>query len=207
MSSDRLNQVSIDVEFCHLQRCLLFLFRITQFYPVQSIETQLKVYTSQLSAEIQTWELTYALIAPTNGQADFTSYWSVNQSVTSGETVFTVVPNKNETIMGKAQMPIDRSGKVKTGQGVNIRFENFPDSEYGIVKGQVKNISMVPVINEQGTYYVVEIKLPNGLNTTCHKELPYLPEMRAQADIITEDLSLLERLFMPSRKIWTERVK
>jgi HlyD family secretion protein len=171
------------------------------------LETQLKTYIAQLLSEIQAWELNYALITPIDGRVTFTNYWVKNQNVTIGETVFTIIPKDNQEIMGKAQMPITRSGKVKTGQKVNVRFFNFPDNEYGIIKGKVKNISLVPTRNSQGeSYYTVEIELPDGLKTTYNKELPYLPEMQAQADIVTEDISLLERFFMPLRKIWTESI-
>ncbi|NDV95907.1 HlyD family secretion protein [Dysgonomonas sp. 521] len=149
--------------------------------------------------------LDYALITPIDGQVTFTNYWVKNQNITAGEIVFTVIPHDNNEIIGKAQMPLARSGKVKTGQKVNIRFTNFPDNEYGIIKGRVRNISMVPTRGTEGTnYYTVEIELPDGLRTTYNKELPYLPEMQAQADIVTDDISLLERFFMPLRKIWTE---
>lgn len=169
------------------------------------LETQLKTYISQLLSEIQTWELSYALITPIDGQVIFNNYWIENQNVIVGETVFTVIPSENNGVIGKAQMPLDRSGKVKTGQRVNIRFANFPDNEYGSIRGIVKNISIVPVKNEQGRgYYTVEIELPEGLNTTYKKELPYLPEMQAQADIVTEDISILQRFFMPLRKIFIE---
>lgn len=172
------------------------------------LETQLKTYISQLLSEIQAWELNYALISPIDGQITFTNYWVENQNVTAGDIVFTIVPNENKEIIGKAQMPIIRSGKVKTGQKVNIRFSNFPDNEYGVIKGKVKNISMVPVKDAKDMdYYTVEIELPEGLITTYKKELPYLPEMQAQADIVTEDISLLERFFMPLRKIWTEGMR
>lgn len=171
------------------------------------LETQLKTYISQLQAEIQSWELSYALITPIDGLVIFTNYWVKNQNITIGETVFTIIPNNNEEIIGKAQMPLTRSGKVKIGQKTNIRFSNFPDNEYGIVKGKVKNISIVPVKDPQGlNYYTVEIELPERLTTTYNKELPYLPEMQAQADIITEDISLLERFFMPLKKIWREGI-
>ncbi len=169
------------------------------------LETQLETYISQLLTAIQTWELENVLITPIDGQVTFTNYWVENQNVITGEAVFTVVPKENHKIIGKAQMALARSGKVKAGQKVNIRFSNFPDNEYGIIKGQVKNISMVPEkINQEEAYYTVEVDLPEGLHTSYNKELPYLPEMQAQADIITEDLSLLERFFMPLRKIWTE---
>ena len=174
-----------------------------------TLESQLKTYTSQLISEIQAWEQAYTLISPIDGQVSFTNYWTENQNVVIGETVFTIIPNGNEQLIGKAQMPQVRSGKVKIGHRVNIRFSNFPDNEYGIVRGFVKNISMVPTKNIEGVnsnYYVVEIELPDKLMTSYNKELPYLPEMEAHADIITEDISLLERLFMPVRKILTENI-
>lgn len=46
---------------------------------------------------------------------------------------------------------------------------------------------------EDKNNYVVEIELTNGLITSHKKELPYRPEMQGQADIITENMSLLER--------------
>ncbi|GHV40040.1 hemolysin [Bacteroidia bacterium] len=172
------------------------------------LETQLKTYISQLLTEIQTWEQNYVLMASIDGQVTFTNYWVQNQNISAGDVIFNVVPENTGQIMGKAQMPLTRSGKVKAGQKVNVRFTSFPDNEYGIVKGFVKSISMVPVKDAQGeNYYTVEIELPDGLKTTYNKELPYLPEMQAQADIITEDISVLERFFMPLRKIWTEGVE
>lgn len=173
-----------------------------------TLETQIKTYISQLLAEIQSWEQTFVLVAPIKGQIVFTNYWFKNQNVSTGETIFTIVPQQEGIIIGKAQMPIIRSGKVKVGQKANIRFSNFPDNEYGMVRGIVKNISLVPVNDTQGNeYYSVEIELPEKLKTTYNKRLPYLPEMRAQVEIVTDDISLLERFLMPLRKIWTEGMK
>jgi HlyD family secretion protein len=169
-----------------------------------SLEAQIKTYINQLSAEIQNWELTYAFIAPIDGKITFTDVWAQNQNITTGQNVFNIVPDIPVTLMGKALLPMLRSGKVKSGQQVNIRFNSFPNNEYGIVRGKVKNISLVPIQNENGANYVLNIDLPQGLTTTYGKELPYLPEMKAQADIITENISLLERLIMPVRKILTE---
>jgi multidrug resistance efflux pump len=170
-----------------------------------TLETQLKTFTSQLLTEIQSWEQNFVLSSPINGRVTFTNYWTLNQNLVAGENIFTVIPNQAGEFIGKASMAMTRSGKVKTGQKVNIRFMSFPDSEFGIVKGIVKNISIVPSKNtEDKDNYVVEIDLPEGLRTSYKKDLPYQPEMQAQADIVTEDISLLERFLMPIRKIWTE---
>lgn len=169
-----------------------------------TLNSKLKTLITQLQSEIQTWELNYVLSSPIKGKITFTNFWATNQNIRAGEEIFNVIPSDEVRLLGKASLPTTRSGKVTIGQKVNIRFENFPDNEYGIVKGIVKNISIVPTKGKETADYTVEIELPNGLMTTYNKELPYLPQMTGQADIITKDISALERFFMPIRKIWME---
>lgn len=169
-----------------------------------SLWSQLQSLFLQLKTEIRAWELSYVLAAPISGKVTFTSYWIENQNVVSGSEVFTIVPEKEFQIIGKAMLPIARSGKVEAGQKVNIRLENFPENEYGILRGVMQNISLVPVRQGEAAYYTVEIALPGKLLTTYKKELPYLPNMQGRADIITEDMSLLERLILPVKRILKE---
>ncbi|MCL2651598.1 MAG: HlyD family efflux transporter periplasmic adaptor subunit [Candidatus Azobacteroides sp.] len=168
---------------------------------LNSLQSQLQSLVSQLKTGIHDWELNYALRAPIDGKITFSKYWIENQNVSAGEEVFTIVPDSSYTIIGKAMLPIGRSGKVKAGQKVNIHIQNFPENEYGILRGMVQHISLVPAQTGDAVYYSVEIALPNGLMTTYKKELPYLHNMQGQADIVTEDLSLLERLVLPVKKI------
>ena len=171
---------------------------------LNGLQRRIQTLIAQLQAEIQSWELNYTLVAPIDGKITFTNYWVENQNVTAGSDVFTVVPLETSPIIGKAMLPIARSGKVKTGQKVNIRLQNFPENEYGILRGTVENISLTPAQSGEMAYYSVEISLNEGLVTTYKKELPRLPDMQGQADIITEDLSLLERLVLPVKKILSE---
>ena len=185
---------------------------------LNNLGTGMQTLENQLEAAIEEWELTYVLKSPIDGKVTFTSYWTENQNVTAGSEIFSVVPDttKHYTlhtenyIIGKALLPIARSGKVKVGQKVNIRLENFPENEFGILQGRVKNISLVPISTGQTTTgsstacYTIDIELPNGLTTTYKKPLPYLPNMQGQADIVTEDISLLERFFLPLKRILSE---
>ena len=107
------------------------------------LETQLRSLINQLRAEIDAWEINYALITPVDGEITLTQYWTNNQNVTAGNIVFNIVPTNQGEIIGKALLPTERSGKVRKGQKVNIRFSNYPDKEFGIVKGTVKNISLI----------------------------------------------------------------
>ncbi|MCL2098110.1 MAG: HlyD family secretion protein [Bacteroidales bacterium] len=157
---------------------------------------------SQINAEIHSWEMNYVLSSPISGKITFTKFWVKNQNIVGGETVFTVVPSEEPELIGKATMPIARSGKVRPGQKINIRFDNFPDAEFGTIKGVVKNISLIPAQVDNTYCYTVEIVFPQGLLTTYGKTLPFLPDMKGQADIITDDITVFRRFIMPFRQIW-----
>lgn len=170
-------------------------------------ERQLQSLAMQLQTGIRDWELAYVLKTPVDGKVTFTRFWVENQNITTGEEAFSVVPEDNGELFAKAMLPTDGAGKVAAGQRVHIRFSNYPDTEFGVVEGTVRNISLVPLRVEDVSHYVVEIELPDGLKTTYGKELPFVPEMEGQADIVTEDRSLLERFLLPIKKVWTEHVE
>ncbi len=48
---------------------------------------------------------------------------------------------------------------------------------------------------------MVEIAFPNGLKTNYGKVLPITQQMQGVGDIITNDLRLIERFFMPIKKL------
>ncbi|SEA01263.1 Multidrug resistance efflux pump [Porphyromonadaceae bacterium KH3R12] len=159
--------------------------------------------TEALNAQIKTWEHDYLMASPIAGIVNQMGIWSNNQNVTAGETVFTVVPSGQDRPKGKAMLPVQGAGKVKTGQRVNVRINNFPDQEFGYVIGKVVSISSVP--SAEG-FYVVEVDFPGGMKTNYDRILPLSRQMQGTADIITDDLRLIERFFMPVKKIINERL-
>lgn len=161
---------------------------------------QLSLYnaTEGLNAQIKAWERDYLLVSPIAGRVNHMGIWSENQNVNVGETVFTIVPTHQDTPKGKALLPVQGAGKVKVGQRVNVRINNFPDQEFGYLIGKVESISGIPTAE---SLYVVEVSFPNGMRTNYEKELPITQQMLGSADIITEDLRLMERFFMPIKKI------
>ena len=151
-----------------------------------------------LNAQIRAWERDYLLVSPIDGVVTQMGVWSSNQNVNTGETVFTVVPTGQEKPKGKALLPVQGAGKVKIGQRVNVRINNFPDQEFGYLIGKIESISSVPTAEG---FYVVEIEFPQGMKTNYAKILPITQQMQGKADIITEDLRLMERFFMPMKKL------
>lgn len=163
-----------------------------------SLQLALKQSFDNLNSQISQWEYSYLLKSPISGQVTLNKYWSVNQNVKAGDSVLTVVPEKSGSIIGKLLLPIAGSGKVKVGQKVNIKFSNYPHMEYGMVLGIIKSISMVPSDN----VYLVEVNLPNGLLTNYGKKLLFNQKMQGNAEIITEDIRVLERVFQPLKALF-----
>ncbi|WP_130735710.1 HlyD family secretion protein [Flavobacterium sp. J27] len=153
----------------------------------------------QLKKAIKDWELNYVLRTSMNGKVSFLQLWSQNQSVTAGDLVFSVVPINEKVYIGKVKALAQNSGKIKKGQTVNIRLANFPDREYGVVKGVVSNISATP--DKEGNL-LIDVSLPNGLDTSYEKKIIFQQEMIGTADIVTEDLRLIERFLYQFRDIF-----
>ncbi|MBI5540708.1 MAG: HlyD family efflux transporter periplasmic adaptor subunit [Bacteroidia bacterium] len=168
------------------------------------VQEQSKQYTQAIEQSYNTllnsvkqWKQQYLLISPINGRVAFTTVRNENQNITAGDKVFTVIPEVESRMVGRIIMPMQGSGKVKTGQKVNIKFYNFPYMEFGMVIGKVKSISLI----SEESNYVVEVDFPNGLKTNYGKNLIFSQEMKGSAEIITEDIRLIERFFNPLRSL------
>lgn len=156
----------------------------------------------ELNQDISAWEQKYVFESPIPGQIEYLQFWRQNEFIQAGEAIFTIVPKEN-TIMGQVLLPEKGSGKVKKGQQVIIKLDNYPYIEYGSITGIVQSISMVtnsqPIASNSGPkgegVYLVRISLPEGLKTNYGKTLNFKFEIKGTAEIITKDRRLVERLF------------
>lgn len=151
----------------------------------------------RLKLQIDTWQQTFLITAPFNGIVSLFNYWNVNQAIRQGDEVLSIVPVEKQEVIGKLILPLQNSGKLKNGQTVIVRLNNYPYQEYGMLKGRVRNISVIP----QKQNYSVEVALPDQLTTTYNKKLEYKEEMQGSAEIITEELTLFKRIFYQFRKL------
>jgi multidrug resistance efflux pump len=154
---------------------------------------------NQLKKSIKNWELKYVLSSKINGEISFLNYWSENQTVSQGDLVFTIIPSENSAFVAKLKTPAQNIGKVRIGQIANIKLTNFPDYEFGVLRGKVEKISK---ITDKEGFYTIDVSLPKNLMTSYKKKIEFKQEMRGTADIITEDLRLMERFFYQMIKIF-----
>ena len=147
---------------------------------------------NKLKQSIKKWELQYVLKSKIDGKVSFLKIWNKTQTVNQGDLVFTVIPTKSNRFIAKLKAPIQNSGKIKIGQKVNIRLENYPYYEFGVLQGKVINISLLP---SKDGFYLIDVNLPKELITTYKKKIDFKQEMRGSAEIITQDTRLIHRFF------------
>jgi len=163
-------------------------------------EMDLALATSytDLADHLDQWEQKYVFKSPMDGRVQFLKFWVDNHFLQLGESVFTIVP-KDAQMMGQVNLPASGAGKVKVGQEVILKLENYPYIEYGSIKGKVRTISLTTnaIQTSQGSIenYLIAVDLPHQLKTNYGAQLDAKFEIKGLAEIITKDRRLIERLF------------
>jgi len=156
---------------------------------------QLRVSLNKLRGQVDLWEADYVLRAPVDGVVSFYDFWSDQQYVTAGRQVFLIVPDTTHLL---GRMPVNQggAGKVKPGQLVRIRIDDYPYKEFGAVTGKVQSVSLVP---REGANLVL-VDIPYPLVTSFKKHLQFKQDMVGEASIVTEDIRLIDRFFYEIRR-------
>lgn len=150
----------------------------------------------RMKSAVAAWEQRYVIKTPVDGEVSFFKFYSDNQFIQAGEEILTVIPRSGK-MEAKVFVPVFSSGKIKVGQKVNIKLDNYPFKEFGIVEGRVESISQV----SRDNLYVVNVSMPGGLRTSYNKKLEFKQEMSGTAEIVTDDLRLFQRVFNQLRSL------
>jgi HlyD family secretion protein len=173
---------------------------------IQSIEQQQKLTVAvqqasqRVQAQVLKWKESYLFIAPISGRLSYLGIMENGKYIEASKPCFSIIPESG-VVLARAELPLKGSGKVKVGQAVNIRLENYPFEEFGFLRGEISSISLLPTEDK----YWVTITLPSPLMTSLKKPLPFKQQLSGTTEIITEDLSLMSRFFSQFRKILQAR--
>lgn len=147
---------------------------------------------------VKVWKEKYLQYAPIDGELEYLGFWRNHTYIHSGQELFSIIPPQNE-IIGEVKIPSYGAGKVKIGQKANVKINNYPYDEYGLLKGTVQSMSRTThrIENQQGSLdvYLVKIDFPNGMVTNFGRELPLDSEINGTVEIITTPKRLIQRLF------------
>ena len=120
---------------------------------------------------------------------------SIKANVQQKEHVFS---ESRTDFTGLMLVPASGMGKVKAGQLVFIKVDEYPYLEFGMLKAEVLRIASIP--NQK--FYSVELTIGNELRTTMGTQLQLLGELNGHAEIITQKISLMERILAPLIKMF-----
>ncbi len=191
----------------HSNRISLTQLDVEEAEKRESFLSSLLANINELTNSIEIWKQKYAVYAPIDGQLEYLNFWRENTFVQAGEALYSILPAKNE-IVGEVIVPSYGIGKVKIGQDVNIKLDNFPYDEYGSINGKVKSIShmsnVTKTANGDINSYLVVVAFPEGSRTNYDRTLDLNFETKGMAEIITKRKKLIHRLFDNLKYRFTE---
>jgi HlyD family secretion protein len=155
-----------------------------------------------ISNQINIWKQRFTLTAPNSGIITFLQPLYEDQFVRTDE-VYMAIMRRNPKHVGWVTISTGGYGKVEEGQRVNVMLDNYPFHEYGLLRGLVGKKSTMP----NGLSYIVEIEFPHGMTTTYGENLAFAPDMLGEAEIITKDRRLIQRIFESLVKLMNRKQK
>ncbi len=171
--------------------------QIQDYQEQAKLKNEFQQNLKSLISEITKWKQSYLIESPVDGKVSFFNVWTVNQNIKSGDELFSVIPTQKQEFIGRCILPTINSGKLSIGQKVNIKLDNYPYNENGMLQGKVTSISEVPTKDT----YAIDVELINGLTTSYNKTLAYKEQMKGKADIITKNVSVMDRIFFNFKKL------
>lgn len=138
------------------------------------------------------------LKAPQAGQVIFDAYTGKGKYVKVNQPVFYI--NVNDTnYFGEMMILPEHISKVKEGQEVLIKLQLYPYEEYGPVHGKIASINAT---SYSDSFFVSKVVLTGNKDIQIDKRIQLRSGLSAQAEIITEETTLYNRLMSNIRKIF-----
>lgn len=132
------------------------------------------------------------IVSPVNGYINSIDVNTLGAAVTSGQKLVTIVP---------ADTPVELAGYVKNmdiadikvGMESAVKFDAFPYSKFGTVKGKVKYISPSAFTSEQlGSVYLIKLDLEN-----LNPEINIISGLSGTVEIKTRKRTIMDYFLEP----------
>lgn len=137
------------------------------------------------------------LKSPVNGTVNRLFFNTVGGVIPPGKEVMEVVPTDDALVLETKIQPKDIAF-VKLLQPATVKLTAYDYTIYGTLDAIVENISPDSVVDDEGNaFYVVRVRT---LRSNFGKELPIIPGMVAQVDIMTGKKTVLSYLLKPVLK-------
>lgn len=173
----------------------------------QNFKSEIRKELSEATAEINSLMATSVALqdrvqqatlkSPVNGKVNQLFYNTVGGVIPPGKEVLEVVPTDDALVLETKIQPKDIAF-IKLLQPATVKLTAYDYTIYGTLDAIVGNISPDSVVDEEGNaYYLVRVRT---LRSNFGKELPIIPGMIAQVDIMTGKKTVLSYLLKPVLK-------
>ncbi len=140
--------------------------------------------------------------SPVAGTVNKVYVSTVGGVIQPGESIVDIVPNDDALVVEAKISPSDIAF-LRPGQDVVLKFTAYDFSIYGGLTGQVLHISADTIRDEidKKHYYMIKVKNTGGKLEIGGKELPIIPGMVAEVDILTGRRTVLQYLTKPLHRM------
>ena len=139
-----------------------------------------------------------AIVSPVDGIVQKLYFYTVGGIIKSGDKVAEITPGEDALIVEAKIRTSDRA-LVWAGQSVKIAITAYDSSKYGLLDGKVLFISSDSQTDEttKTSYYLVRIEAAGEFAP----DLPILPGMVANVNILTGKKTIMEYILKPLKDI------
>ena len=119
-----------------------------------------------------------------------------------GEPIADIVP-ENGTLLVEAKIRPSDIAFISPGQEATLKFSAYDFSIYGGLKGTVENISADTIQDEvdKEHYYMIKVRNDLGKLVKDGNELPLIPGMVVEVDVLTGQRTVLQYLTKPFHRM------
>lgn len=162
---------------------------------IDELKLQIETNFQKLKAELLQWENRYLIIAPVNGKIEYLDFLADQNFINSGREIVEIIPNSESVC--EVYLQNENAGKLRRGQNVRIKLDDYPYAEFGVLEGIVKDFSSTQIVDRQNhiNTILVEVSLKNQLITNQNIGLVSFNRMKGVAEILTTKQTLFKKLF------------
>ena len=165
---------------------------------LNSIRTEMEGRKEKLPALEDQMDRT-SVRSPVDGTVKRVFVTTIGEAVGPGKEMLEIVP-KEDTLLVEARIPPRDIAFLHPGQAANVKITAYDFSIYGSMAGTVEHISADAITDEQQklSYYLIKVRTGTAsLTSKDGKELPIIPGMVAEVDVLTGKKTVLEYVLKP----------
>lgn len=138
------------------------------------------------------------IASPVNGTVNKLYFHTIGGAIKPGDKVAEVTPLE-DGLMIEANIKASDRGRIWIGQKANIEITAYDYARYGRIDGQLMSISPDSSATQKGEiFYAVKVK---AAKDNLGPNLPIMPGMEANVNIITGKRTVLGYIFLPIKRI------